>query len=199
MYLLCPLSDRDIFIVGKIGDSGFLVAKCSYRPFSAAAATTTPIFLGGDSEREMSPVSLPARSRSRRVLCFSLMLGHPDLVAGPRARLSWCILKFGRGNLSNLTCQEFFFSPSKPDHRFAQDLGPSKLLGGDHVSWPHPLCLPRPSQTRIHNSGIVAGGVQKIRTTYLRKPDLNCLVRTKSYRRHSELSCRCTIHGKKTF
>ena len=176
------LSDRDIFIVGKIGDSGFLVAKCSYRPFSAAAATTTPIFLGGDSEREMSPVSLPARSRSRRVLCFSLMLGHPDLVVGPRARLSWCILKFGRGNLSNLTCQEFFFSPSKPDHRFAQDLGPSKLLGGDHVSWPHPLCLPRPSQTRIH-SGIVAGGGSKSP----RQPDLICLVRTKSYRRrHSE-------------
>jgi hypothetical protein len=121
------------------------------------------------------PVSLLPGLDLGGVLCFSLMLGHPDLV-GPRARLSWCILKFGRGNLSNLTCQEFFFpfkARSSLRGIWARQSFLVVIMYHGHTPF---ACPVRPSQTRIH-SGIVAGRSQ-IRTTYLRKPDLICLVRT---------------------
>ena len=63
-----------------------LECKCSLSTFSLL------LLLLCLSSSEASLRGRCRQSRSRRVLCFSLMLGHPDVV-GSRARLSWCNIK----------------------------------------------------------------------------------------------------------
>jgi hypothetical protein len=148
-------SDRNIFIVAKISDSArvqmfvstFKFLRCYYHSC-----------LPRRREKEMSPVACCPVSISAGALLL-VDARSSGSGRGPERVFSWCILKFGRGNLSNLTCQEVFFFPFKARSSLRAGSGPFKASsrGGDHVSWPHPLCLPRPSQTRIH-SGIVAGG-----------------------------------------